>query len=149
MKKQDWETILIRFVPTQKQDGLEKKVLLLIEQWERDRKRLVGNAVSSRVPLEYGIKSIDPDGTVTLLVGWLCEESLPVFENFLREKAKNIARVEIGIDGWDFKNQKIYSPEKFIRVPDKIVKFEDGKTINVNSFEISQHPVSFGQWLGK
>jgi hypothetical protein len=98
------------------------------------------------MPIEYGIASVEPDGCVTLLIGWFCEESLPVFEEFLRRWVRNVKAIEIGCTPVISGEKAGSESGEFVRVSEKVVRFEDGSTEKVGSFEISKRPVSFRQY---
>ena len=138
----DWESVIVRFIPEHRKEDLDKQILSWIQQWSKERVKLTNNAICCQVPLEYGITAVESDGTVTLLVGWLCEESLPVFEKFLQQQAVNIALIEIGLDFAEIDQQVTVEAEQFIHIPGKFVMFEDGK----EPFEICKQPVLFPQF---
>jgi len=139
----DYESVFIRFVPENKQGRIEKQAISWIREWEIERTKLTDTFQSSRLPLEYGIVSTEPDGSVILMVGWLNEGEIQVLEKFLSKHAKNVKLIEIGWIPMAKAEDTILEEIELVRVPDKTVTLEDGQSQRVKSFSISKRPVSF------
>ncbi len=142
-----WEPLEIKFVPEKKKEGWEKEVFSWLQGWEKDRLIIAGNLKTSQIPLEYYVAEITSDGTVVVHIEWLCEKSLLIFENYIKQKGKNIKSLIIGDDiECEDEIEPFKLEVEFIEIPEKSIQFEDGKIIKVNSFTISKYPIIVGQY---
>lgn len=142
-----WEPLEIRFVPEVKKKDWEKEVFSWFQAWEKERLILAKDAQSSQIPLEYYIASVESDGTVIIHIEWLCEKSLPIFENFIQTNGQNTKRLEIGDNPKSKpKIETIGMKIQFVKIPEKVIYTETRKNVHVDAFEISKYPITVGQF---
>lgn len=149
IKKQilSWEPLEIKFVPLRRKQDWDSEIFSWLQGWGQDRAAIAGNLETSKISLECYIAKIASDGTVVVHIEWLCEKSIDIFVEYIREKGSNIKQLIIGDEVDEtLPNEQTELKIKFVKVPQKIIYTETKTGVVVPFFEISKYPITVGQY---
>ncbi len=137
----DWEPLVMEFVPKDYKENFNERLQEFIANWGKAR----DNAKSCQCTtfkLEVIPLGIDKKNVVKIGCEWVCDKCLKDLLNAINTAFSEIKEIRIGDDGSVPSRKGSF----WVKIPENVIKMENGNEIHIPSFSISRYQITVGEF---